>query len=187
MRIFCKAVGVLLIGLVCQMQFAVAADATGAPVPKSAGTEPMSMGFSPKEFQARFNRQAIERKAEFRVTSTQLKALTEVADQWVYQFDNNLAFLAPVNRKDGTIRSLTYVARGDGSLESGARLLFALSLLVRSVDPALTDKTANALVGNLMDAAKNGGKPIERVQNGVRYASATAEGVGFMVAINPVQ
>lgn len=173
-------VALLVVGLLGP----TSALAAGKPTP--AEDQPMTLGFTPKELQARFNRQASQRDMEFRISGVQLKPSTPIADQWVYQFNDRIGFMAMVNRKDGTIRSITYMGSGDGSVESGSKLMFGVLLLVRSVDPALSDKTANRLALDLVEAlkVKDG---IERVQNGVRYGSVVLPKIGLMLAINPVQ
>jgi len=146
----------------------------------------MSLGFTAKQFQERFNVAATTRSFEYRINGVDIKPSTEIADQWQYAFSNRIGFLATVNRSDRTVRSFTYMASGDGSLKSGADIMLVLSLLIRSIDPALTNETANELMLDLMEAVK-GESSVERVRNGIRYGSLNMPTVGFIVAINPVQ
>ena len=72
---------------------------------KVADPQPMSLGVTPAQFQERFSALAAPRKSEFRITNTQLKPSTDIADSWQYSFTNRVGFLAPVNRADGWITS----------------------------------------------------------------------------------
>ena len=92
--------------------------------------------------------------------------------------------MAMVNRQDGTIRSVTYLGSGDGTVQSGATIMFALGMIIRTIDPALTDETANNLTLSLMDAITSK-IDVEKTLNGVRYGASSIPEIGFLVAINP--
>lgn len=143
-----------------------------------------SLGFTAEEFQERFNTQAQRRKMELRVSFIRVEPESEEADKWLYQFDNRTGFLAMINREDERIRSITYMGSGDGSPQSGLRLMFAFMMLIRAIDPALSDDTANDLAFALFEAMKNESS-VERFQNGMRYASLVVKGMGFVVQITP--
>lgn len=142
------------------------------------------MGLKPAELKQRFNAAAAARKQEYRITNIQLKPSTAAADQWVYQFTERIGFLAMVNRDAGDIRSISYMASGDGSIRSGGEMIFVLSVLVRTLDPALGDESASRLVLDLMGATKIA-KGVERTVNGLRFGALFVPGMGLIVAINP--
>lgn len=151
-----------------------------SPDPQAA----MSMGFKPIEFKERFNGIAQNVGLEYRVSSVQTTKGSEIADEWIYEFTDRIGLVMPVNRKDGTVRSVTYLATGDGSQRSGEHVVMVLATLIRAIDPALTNETANKLLFDLTDTFKSRER-VERVLNGVRYGAIVADGVGLVVAINP--
>lgn len=162
-----------------------------AAVPKqqsSAQTEQdasqkMSMVITPRQLQQRFNALAQSRELAYRISHIQLAPSTNVADKWLYQFTNRIGILVMVNRPGGDIRSVTYLASGDGTIQSGAHMMFVLTLIVHALDPAMANDTALKLVGDLLDAKPSAG--VERVFNGMRYGSIVVPGVGLVIAINP--
>jgi hypothetical protein len=150
----------------------------------AAGAQPMSMGITPEKLQQRFNAAAAARKQEYRIANINIKPSTPAADMWVYQFTNRIGLFVMVNRPAGDVRSISYLASGDGTTKSGGEIIFVLSLLVRAIDPALGDESASRLTLDLMGATKipNG---VERTVNGVRYGAHFVPGTGMIVAINP--
>lgn len=156
------------------------------PAATPAQIQPMSLGFTPEQLSKRFNDQATNRGVEYRINGITLKPNTPESDKWLYQFTNRIGFLAVTNKGRGDIRSITYMASGDGTLESGANMMFVLMTLIHAIDPALTDETTNKLALDLLEVFKKG-TPVERVVNGVQYGSAHMENVGLFLAINPVQ
>lgn len=168
--------------------FGLALSALAArALPPSLAERPMTLGFRPDEFRARFNTEASEARVEARITSTALRPLSAVADNWQYEFHRSLALIAPVNKSDGTIASFALVWTADGQKESVARLVVVMELIIRCVDQALSPKTtARTAMDLFTNAFKTPGQPIERIFNGIRYAGLVPEKGMFMMAINPV-
>lgn len=158
--------------------------AGGAAKSAPSDDQPMSMGFTPKDFQRRFNGLAEKHGTEFRIQNTTLARSTPTADQWTVQFTSKIVLVAMVNRDDGTIRSFMYASSGDGTFESGAAQMVVIMTLIRAIDPALSDRTANKIAMGAFDAFK---KPqgVETVQNGIRYGSIYVKDYALIIAINP--
>lgn len=162
------------------------ADAVAAEAAKPV-VQPMSLGFTPEQLRTRFNEQAKARDVEYRISGVTLQPGSAESDKWVYSFTNRIGFLATTNKPRGDLRSVTYMASGDGTAQSGVHILFALLTLIHAIDPALSNETANQMALALLSVAKNKGATVERIANGIRYGAGFVEGAGLIVAINAVQ
>ncbi|MBX3588775.1 MAG: hypothetical protein KF796_19255 [Ramlibacter sp.] len=167
------------------LQRAYQAHATPAsPVPVAVDTQPMSMGYGLVQLRERLNTIAAQRKLPYQIADLSTKKSSEVADQWVYPLSKHVTLMAMTNRSDGTVRSITYIGSGDGTLKSGADMMFALGVLLRTVDPSMNDETANELMMELISPIRDK-RDVERQRNGLRFGSTLVPGVGLVAAINP--
>jgi hypothetical protein len=143
-----------------------------------------TFAFGPAELADRFNKIAATGQLEYRITSQQMKPAAGDFDNWTYMFTDRVGFSAIVKRDTGRIAMLTYMGSGDGTIRSGANLLFVLGTLVKGVDPALEKETAGRLALDLLGAVQSKAD-VRRVMNGVEYQAFAVKDVGVIAQIRP--
>lgn len=140
----------------------------------------MTIGMKPDEFKVAFNRAAELNQSEFRISVLNVKQEAS-GQQFLFQFNRNIGLLGTVNKYDGTIRSLTTIASGDGTPKSGANMVLIMHDVIDATNPSVgREETAKIAINLFQGSVAKMGSSVEEVRNGIRYAAIFQNGVGMI-------
>lgn len=109
----------------------------GEKVPTEGKSIPGSLEITPEEFRQRFNDASTRLDAGFNINDFEVKT-GEVQDVYQDFLTSNIGLLVAVNKRDGSVRDVTLIAQGDGTLKSGADIIIAMGTLVTAFHPEFT-------------------------------------------------
>ena len=137
-----------------------------------------SLGIPYIELAKSFNSTAIRRDINWRVY---IKDRKENCATYIIEGVDSAAFLATL--EDGKVFSILFNGSIDGSSSSSESMVAALSLLVESIDPSMSNKDrANLIIKLIKPIELSGKKKVSN--NGILYSSSHEEGSCFWVRIS---
>lgn len=102
--------------------------------PRQSETPELNIGFHKHKFMTYFNATSKKLNIPLEITKTD-KSITQNSPEIVYIVTNNIGIKASINQKDGTIRNLYMLGKGDGTPVSGAQILSTITVLVAMLHP----------------------------------------------------
>ncbi|MNW28849.1 hypothetical protein D3C74_56880 [compost metagenome] len=144
-------------------------------------SKPGDIGMAPEKFRKEFNSSAKSMGATLKIADSKIQN-GSVQDVFSAQLNDNIYLQGSINKSDGSLRDMTMIARGDGSEESAANMLFTMGLIISVTSPDLSaDERGNILrdVG-LMGKIdfSNHNKSTER--GAIKYTLITSDQIGIM-------
>lgn len=80
---------------------------------------------TPEKFRKEFNSSAKSMGATLKIADSKIQN-GSVQDVFSSQLNDNIYLQESINKTDGSLRDMTMIARGDGSEESAANMLFTM-------------------------------------------------------------
>jgi hypothetical protein len=99
-------------------------------------------------FKERFNSFAQETDFSYRITDIKIIE-GEVNNVFTYMFNSNLALNGQVNKSDNSIRSLTMISQGDGSINSGLNMLIVIGAIISATNPEISPEEKGEILKEL--------------------------------------
>lgn len=101
-------------------------------------------------------------------------------------FTKNLSLVGIVNKKDASVRSVTFIGAGDGSAKSGADIILSMGLAIMAVNPELSDDDrANILRElGLMGDGDVFNLHNDTIRNGIKYSINTSKELGIWFTVS---
>lgn len=141
-----------------------------------------SLGLSPDVFKERFNQIAEEIDAPFHIN--QMKIDKGNVDSFNVKFSKNNVLFGTIT-KDGMIDSVTSISSGDGTIQSGLKMMLLSAIIVRSTSPDLSKEDAGKVVLEMM--GKNNKSPdatshSKKIGN-VEYFTSLSKDLGYWFGV----
>ena len=138
-----------------------------------------SLNITPESFRVKFNEVSELLDTSFHINRVDVKE-GQVFDTANVTLSEHNALVISVT-KDGMINSVTSISTGDGTLKSGANMLFLANIIVRSISPQLEDKQAAQIAMELMKLSSNDGAggTHTKLIDGVEYSASFSKQLGF--------
>ncbi|WP_339166080.1 hypothetical protein MKX75_16790 [Paenibacillus sp. FSL R5-0341] len=151
---------------------------------------PGSLGMTPEEFRKSFNKRATEIGNSKLKIGKKLEVQTgAVQDVFQYMITDYIGITGSINKADGSVRDVTMIGQGDGTVTSGADIVLAMGLVILSVNPDLpASSVANVLSDmNILDEGVDWSTVDESTEiDGIRYSVLGSETIGIMFSASDV-
>ncbi len=138
---------------------------------------------SVEEFKNIFNEYCQSKGLDFRINSVKLEE-GEVNNSFSYMLTDNIGLIGSINKSDETIKSITMIGSGDGSLESGSDMILCMATIISSVDPTLPEDRKSEVFKKLKLI---GDKAVDftnmsqnTIMNGIKYTVTSNPNTGVM-------
>ncbi|WP_340398566.1 hypothetical protein [Paenibacillus sp. FSL H8-0079] len=143
-----------------------------------------SLDMTPEEFRKSFNKRAMEIGNPKLKIGKKLEVQTgAVQDVFQYMITDYIGITGSINKADGSVRDVTMIGQGDGTVTSGADIVLAMGLVILSVNPDLpASSVANVLSDmNILDEGVDWSTVDESTEiDGIRYSVLGSETIGIM-------
>lgn len=138
-----------------------------------------SLNITPENFRVKFNKVSEHIDTSFHINRVDVKE-GQVFDTANVRLSDHNALVISVT-KDGMMNSVTSISTGDGTLKSGANMLFLANIIVRSISPQLEDKQAAQIAMELMklSSSDEAGDAHTKLIDGVEYSASFSKQLGF--------
>ena len=100
------------------------------------------------EFSNNFNHFAIENNLEFRIRNISIKS-GEYNNVFTYMFNDNIGLTGQLNKSSNSLRSITMIGSGDGTVNSGLDLLLVMGGVIAAVNPELSANSRGKIMKDL--------------------------------------
>ncbi|GAA4271466.1 hypothetical protein U6A24_12840 [Aquimarina gracilis] len=88
-------------------------------------------------FKNRFNNYCRKSSSSLRIRNITVQ-IGEVNNTFQYMFNSHIGLIGTLNKKDGSLKEVTMVGQGDGSLNSATNILVTMGGIINGVNPSLT-------------------------------------------------
>lgn len=147
---------------------------------------PGTLSLNPNEFKTRFNKASQEFESDLKISNLKVETGT-VQNTFQYMLTDRLALLGTVNKADGSIRDISMLGQGDGTVKSGMNILTTMGILIASIDPEISPSERGdilkdlGVMGDNVDIYNVDNKTI---RNGRRYWINSSKEIGIMFGVS---
>ncbi|WP_147301517.1 hypothetical protein [Kushneria indalinina] len=163
----------------------VSTKPTSAESAKSAEIESGSdLGFDAKTFAKRFNSAMADLNQPYRADGN----VDNSGVQGVFQeaFSEHLALTGTIKPQSGAVNGIIFMGTGDGTPESGARVMVVASGLVAATQDSMSPQDAFEVVMSLLQSY-DGGDSVSQTLNGVKYSYQRSDMFGNMLTVDSAE
>ncbi|SPJ35233.1 hypothetical protein [Kushneria phyllosphaerae] len=163
----------------------ISTNPTSAESAKSAEIEAGSdLGFDAKTFASRFNSAMADLGQPYRAEGN----VDNSGVQGVFQemFSEHLAVTGTVKPESGAVNGVIFMGTGDGTQESGARVMVVASGVVAATQPDMSVQNAFDVVMSLLQSY-DGGEAVSNTLNGVKYTYQRSDMIGNMLSVDSAE
>jgi hypothetical protein len=166
-----------------------AADKDVQPVDKATAAEPTPVAASsalfdsPESFKTVFNKYASTHDLDdLQIDELEVKE-GEVQNSFQYMFTAHLGIIGSVNKTDGSVKDITLLGTGDGTIKSGSNIILGIVAIIATVDPGLTPDDRMAILKKLKimgdDDADITNLSTKTSRNGIKYFVSSSKAMGL--------
>ncbi|QLG39960.1 MULTISPECIES: hypothetical protein [unclassified Paenibacillus] len=145
---------------------------------------PGSLNMTPEEFRKSFNKRAQEiGNSKLKIGKKLEIQKGAVQDVFQYIITDYIGITGSINKADGSVRDVTMIGQGNGTMTSGADIVLAIGLVILSVNPDVpASSVANILSDmHILDEGVDWSTVDESTEvNGIRYTVLGSETIGIM-------
>ncbi|PZT54114.1 hypothetical protein [Paenibacillus silvae] len=145
---------------------------------------PGSLNMTPEEFRKSFNKRAQEiGNSKLKIGKKLEVQEGAVQDVFQYMITDYIGITGSINKADGSVRDVTMIGQGNGTITSGADIVLAMGLVILSVNPDVpASSVANILSDmHILDEGVDWATVDESTEvNGIRYNVMGSETIGIM-------
>lgn len=147
--------------------------------PKAKSVIEPSLNITPEEFRLRFNKTSELLDTDFHINKIELKDGAVFNTANITLSKNNALIVTAT--KSGLLNSVISISSGDGTMQSGANMLFLSIMIVRSISEDLPEKEATQIVMDLMKASTDDadGKTHNKLVEGINYSASSSKTLGY--------
>jgi hypothetical protein len=162
-------------------QTAMTVDTTAAtPAPASATA---ALFDSPESFKTIFNKYTSSHDLEdLQIDDIEVKH-GEVQNTFQYMFTEHLGVIGTVNKSDGSVKEITLIGTGDGTIKSGSNIILGIVAVIATVDPSLTPDGRMGILKKLKimgdDDADLSDLSTKTRHNGIKYFVSSSKAMGL--------
>ncbi|MBY0088411.1 hypothetical protein [Brevibacillus brevis] len=144
-----------------------------------------NIGMNPEQFKTAFNNASKSLKSDLKVGKISIED-GAVQNTFKNNFTKNLGLVGVVNKKDGSVRSVTFIGGGDGTAKSGTDIIISMGLAIMATNPELSvDDRGNVLRElGLMDGGDVLNLKKDTVRNGIKYSLNTSAELGILFTVS---
>lgn len=138
-----------------------------------------SLGITPMQYKQQFNNASLMTEgSNFEITQMKIKQ-GDVFDTAEIVLSKNASMVIGIT-KQGLINSVTTIARGDGTMQSGADMLFLSAVMARAIHPNVDQKITGKIGLELFtQAGEANGKSVEKTFNNVKHFAMLSKELGY--------
>lgn len=142
-----------------------------------------SLGITPMQYKQQFNNASLMTDGStFEIHTLEVKH-GDVFDVANVELGKNNSMIVAVT-KQGLVNSVTTISVGDGTIKSGANMLFLSAVMARSIHPNLDKQEAGKIGADLFTLAfEANGKPVTKVVNNVKHFATFSKELGYWYGI----
>ncbi|WP_458122830.1 tyrosine-type recombinase/integrase [Paenibacillus sp. Z3-2] len=107
-----------------------------------------SLGVTPEEFKDRFNGFTKELDLAMNIKSLPIDP-DSIIKNFEYSFSDDLFLVGTINKESGEVRGISFNGRGDGTTESGEKLLIGAAAVFAATQPDATVQTGGGILKKL--------------------------------------
>ncbi|WP_035300877.1 hypothetical protein [Brevibacillus thermoruber] len=151
-----------------------------APQPDSA--IPGTIGMNPEQFKAAFNKASKEFNSDLKINTIKVEE-GPVQNSFQVNLTKNLSMVGVVNKKDGSVRSVTMIGVGDGSVKSGVDIILGMGILITATNPEISADDRGKVMEELKligdDSVDILDLDTKTIRNGIRYTVKSSRELGI--------
>lgn len=157
---------------------------TESSVSSSDAGSSATFNLTPRQYAKRFNKFSKELNLPFRLSPKVVKG--EEQDTFKELFNKNVGMVGLVNKKTGKLSGVILIGSGDGTVDSGSKIIFSTAAAIAAANPdgKLSD-VGKELVALINSSKDDTGKPSLKLINGVRVSYSQNDQIGNMFALAP--
>jgi len=138
---------------------------------------------SPESFKTIFNKYASTHDLDdLQIDDIEIKD-GEVQNTFQYMFTENLGVIGTVNKSDGSVKEITLIGTGDGTIKSGSNIILGIIAVIATVDPSLTPDGRMSILKKLKimgdDDADISNLSTKTSRNGIKYFVSSSKAMGL--------
>lgn len=143
---------------------------------------PGTIGMTPEEFKAAFNKFSNDFGSSLKIKTLKVQD-GPVQDGFKVILTDNLGITGTVNKKDGSVRDVLILGRGDGTPKSGSDLIVSFGILIAATNPDLSSDERGGVLKDLGFFEKNvdvNKMDKSTIRNGIEYSIKGSDMLGLM-------
>lgn len=143
------------------------------------------IGVRVEDFVSQFNSAMVRAELPYRAKGN-VPDMDENSVQRVYQetFSKNLALLMTVKPETDVIRDVTFIGTGDGTVDSGVRVLMVAAGVYSATQPTLPMKDSITMLTDMSEEFNQKQESVSRILNGLEYSYDRNEVFGNMFTVS---
>lgn len=155
----------------------------------ASGEQGADLGFTAEEFYARFNNAVAPLDLPFKAPAKPTITSGQVKDSFTFMLDDYIGITGSINKHNSMINSLMLTGVGDGTADSGARIILTSAAMFMAATDDLSDsgkKAATDTLLRLFDKQKSSDDNIAKTyRSGLQFMIASPEGLGTWISVSP--
>jgi hypothetical protein len=155
---------------------------------KTNSTAVVTLGYTPDEFKNRFNDASQQIGSHLKIENLTIQD-GPVQDTFNYAFNDQIAIVGSVHKKDGNVRDLMLICQSDGTPSSAADIFVAMGLLIMATNPDLNQDERTEVMkelGLLGDDIDLSNLDKKTIRNNIEYHITFSPQTGFIFSAGHV-
>jgi len=144
-----------------------------------------NIGMNPEQLKTAFNKASKNIGIDLRIGNFKIEE-GAVQNTFKNSFTKNLSMVGMVNKKDGSVRSVTFIGAGDGTAKSGADIILSMGLTIMATNPELSEDDRGNILRELglMDGGDVFNLNKDTIRNGIKYSLNTSKELGIWFTVS---
>jgi hypothetical protein len=154
----------------------------------SESSKVVTLGYTPDEFKNRFNVASQQIGSHLKIENLTIQD-GPVQDTFNYAFNDQIAIVGSVHKKDGNVRDLMLICQSDGTPSSAADIFVAMGLLIMATTPDLNQDERTEVMkelGLLGDDIDLSNLDKKTIRNNIEYHVTFSPQTGFIFSAGHV-
>ncbi len=142
-----------------------------------------SLGVTPEEFKVRFNGFTKELDLTMNIKSLPIDP-DSIIKNFEYYFSDDLFLVGTINKESGEVRGISFNGRGDGTTESGGKLLIGAAAVFAATQPDATVQTGGGILqklGLFEEGIDYENLDASTILNGLEYRVMSVKAMGTLM------